>query len=96
MEFKEQYLNMRYPIEKERRVIEHAEEAIRRAGSEPHTKVIRGGTDGARLTYMGLLTPNLFAGGEAFHSKIEWVPAQVMESAAATIVNLAAVWAERG
>jgi tripeptide aminopeptidase len=95
LEITEQYLNMRYPIEKEPRLIEYAQEAIRRTGTEPHTKVIRGGTDGARLTYMGLLTPNLFAGGEAFHSKIEWVPVQVMEKAVETILNLAAVWAER-
>lgn len=94
LKFEEQYLNMRYHIEKEPRLIEYAEEAIRRTGVEPYTKVIRGGTDGARLTYMGLLTPNLFAGGEAFHSKIEWVPVQVMEKAVETIVNLAAVWAE--
>jgi tripeptide aminopeptidase len=95
LDVKEQYLNMRYPIEKEPRLLEYAEEAIRRAGAEPHSKVIRGGTDGARLTYMGLLTPNVFAGGEAFHSKIEWVPVQVMEKAVETIVNLAAVWAEK-
>ncbi len=94
LEFKEQYLNMRYPIEKEPRVLEYAEEAIRRAGVEPHYTVIRGGTDGAKLTYEGLLTPNLFAGGEAFHSKIEWVPVQVMEKSVETIVNLAVVWAE--
>jgi tripeptide aminopeptidase len=96
LKIKEQYLNMRYPIEKEPRLVEYAEEAIRRSGVEPFTKVIRGGTDGARLTYMGLLTPNLFAGGEAFHSKIEWVPVQVMEKAVETIVNLTQVWAERG
>jgi tripeptide aminopeptidase len=96
LELTEQYLNMRYPIEKEPRLIEYAEEAIRRTGVEPHTKVIRGGTDGARLTYMGLLTPNLFAGGEAFHSKIEWVPVQVMEKAVETIVALSGVWAEKG
>ncbi|UCG50854.1 MAG: peptidase T [Candidatus Latescibacterota bacterium] len=94
LEFKEQYLNMRYPIEKEPRVLEHAEEAIRRTGVEPHYMLIRGGTDGAKLTYEGLLTPNLFAGGEAFHSKIEWVPVQVMEKSVETILNLAAVWAE--
>jgi tripeptide aminopeptidase len=93
---KEQYLNMRYPIQKEPRLVEYAEEAMRRSGLEPFCKVIRGGTDGARLTYMGLLTPNLFAGGEAFHSKIEWVPVQVMEKAVETIVNLAAVWADKG
>jgi tripeptide aminopeptidase len=96
LEIKEQYLNMRYPIEKEPKILRYAEEAIRRCGVEPHTKVIRGGTDGARLTYMGLLTPNLFAGGEAFHSKIEWVPVQVMEKAVETIVHLSAVWAEKG
>ncbi len=94
LEFKEQYLNMRYPIEKEPRVLEYAEEAIRRTGVDPHFTLIRGGTDGARLTYEDLLTPNLFAGGEAFHSKIEWVPVQVMEKSVETIVNLAVVWAE--
>jgi tripeptide aminopeptidase len=95
LDINEQYLNMRYPIEKEPRLLEYAEEAIRRAGAEPHSKVIRGGTDGARLTYMGLLTPNMFAGGEAFHSKIEWVPVQVMEKAVETIIHLAGVWAEK-
>jgi tripeptide aminopeptidase len=96
LEFKEQYLNMRYPLEKDRRVLEYAEEAIRRTGVEPHYTLIRGGTDGAKLTYAGLLTPNLFAGGEAFHSKIEWIPVQVMDKAVETIVNVALVWAERG
>jgi len=95
LEFKEQYLNMRYPLEKDPRVLKYAEEAVRRAGIEPHYTLIRGGTDGAKLTYSGLLTPNLFAGGEAFHSKIEWVPVQVMEKAAETIVHLALVWAEK-
>ena len=94
LEFKEQYLNMRYPLEKDRRVLEYAEKAIRRTGVEPHFTLIRGGTDGAKLTYAGLLTPNLFAGGEAFHSKIEWVPVQVMEKAVETILHLAEVWAE--
>ncbi|UCH84492.1 MAG: peptidase T [Candidatus Latescibacterota bacterium] len=95
IEFNEQYLNMRYLIEKEPLVLENAKEAIRRTGTEPHYTLIRGGTDGAKLTYDGLLTPNLFAGGEAFHSKIEWVPVQVMEKAVETVVNLAVVWAER-
>lgn len=94
LEFKEQYLNMRYPLEKDARVLEYAEEAIRLIGVEPHYTLIRGGTDGAKLTYAGLLTPNLFAGGEAFHSKIEWVPVQVMEKAVDTIVSLAVVWAK--
>jgi len=86
---------MRYPLEKEPRVLAYAEEAVRRAGIEPRSSLIRGGTDGAKLTYAGLLTPNLFAGGEAFHSRIEWVPVQVMEKAVETIINLAAIWAEK-
>ncbi len=94
LEFKEQYLNMRYLIEKKPLVLELAAEAIRRAGVEPQYTLIRGGTDGAKLTYEGLLTPNLFAGGEAFHSKIEWVPVQVMEKAVETLLNLATVWSE--
>lgn len=93
--FKEQYRNMRDPIEKEPRLVEYAMEAIRRVDLEPFTRVIRGGTDGARLTFMGLLTPNIFAGGEAFHSKIEWVPAQALEKATETILRLAEVWAEK-
>ena len=95
LDFKEQYLNMRYPIEADMRIVEYAEEAIRRTGTKPERTLVRGGTDGARLTHMGLLTPNVFAGGEAFHSKIEWVPVQVMEKAVDTIVNLAQVWAEK-
>jgi tripeptide aminopeptidase len=95
LEFREQYLNMRYPLEKDPRVLAYAEEAVRRTGVEPHYTLIRGGTDGAKLTYAGLLTPNLFAGGEAFHSRIEWVPVQAMDKAVETIVHLAAVWAEK-
>ncbi|MFQ5511582.1 MAG: peptidase T [Candidatus Krumholzibacteriia bacterium] len=95
LDIEEQYLNMRYPIEKEPRLLEYAEEAVRRAGVEPYNTVVRGGTDGSRLTYMGLLTPNIFDGGEAFHSKIEWVPVQVMEKAVETIVYIAQVVAEK-
>jgi tripeptide aminopeptidase len=95
LEVKEAYLNMRYKIEEEPRLIEYADEAVRRAGLEPRHTLVRGGTDGARLSYMGLLTPNLFTGGEAFHSKIEWVPVQVMEQSVEVIVNLASVWAEK-
>ncbi len=91
----ESYRNMRYQIDKEPRLIQYAEEAIRRTDVEPKHTIIRGGTDGARLSYMGLPCPNLFAGGEAIHSTLEWVPVQVMEKAAETIVRLAEVWAER-
>jgi tripeptide aminopeptidase len=91
----ESYRNMRYQIDKEPRLVEYAEEAIRRADVKPKHTIIRGGTDGARLSYMGLPCPNLFAGGEAIHSTLEWVPVQVMEKAAEAIVRLAEVWAER-
>jgi tripeptide aminopeptidase len=86
---------MRYKIEEQPRVIEYAEEAIRRVGVKPRHELIRGGTDGSRLSYMGLPCPNLFAGGEAIHSTLEWVPVQVMEKATETIVQLASIWTEK-
>jgi len=95
IEYKEYYRNMRYKIEEEPRLVAYAEEAIQRIGEDPHSELIRGGTDGARLSYMGLPCPNLFAGGEAIHSTIEWVPVQVMEKAAETIVRLSEIWAEK-
>jgi tripeptide aminopeptidase len=61
---------------------------------EPKLGSIRGGTDGSRLSYMGLPCPNIFAGGHAFHSPLEWVSRQDMEKAVMTIVELAKVWAE--
>ena len=94
-EFKESYRNMRYQIDKEPRLVTYAEEATKRAGVTPRHSIIRGGTDGARLSYMNLPCPNIFAGGEAIHSVLEWVPVQVMDKAAETIVRLAEVWAER-
>jgi len=95
VEFTESYRNMRYKIDPEPRLVQFAEEAVRRAGVQPHHELVRGGTDGARLSYMGLPCPNLFAGGEGIHSEREWVPVQVMEKAAETTVHLAAIWAER-
>ena len=95
VDIKESYRNMRYQIDKEPRLVKYAEEAITRIGVTPRHSIIRGGTDGARLSYMGLPCPNLFAGGEAIHSTLEWVPVQVMQKAAETIVRLAEIWAER-
>lgn len=95
IEYIEYYRNMRYKIEEEPRLVAYAEEAIKRAGVTPHHGLIRGGTDGARLSYMGLPCPNLFAGGEAIHSEREWVPVQVMEKAAETIIRLSELWAEK-
>ena len=74
--------------------IEHAREAMRRAGIEPIEKPIRGGTDGSRLSFMGLPTPNLFAGEHNFHSRLEWTSRQDLERATALIVELARVWTE--
>jgi tripeptide aminopeptidase len=74
-------------------IVEKAEEAIRRAGLTPRRGLIRGGTDGARLTFAGLPTPNLFAGYHNAHSKREWVSLQDMDRAVETIIQLVQVWA---
>ena len=76
-------------------VVDYAREAIRRAGLEPVERAIRGGTDGSRLSFMGLPTPNIFVGEHNFHSRREWVSVQDMEKAVDVIVNLARVWEER-
>jgi len=89
----EQYRNMREILDGHPHVVENAREAIRRAGLEPRSKPIRGGTDGSRLSFMGLPTPNLFAGEHNFHSRLEWVAVQDMEKAVEVIVNLCQVWA---
>ncbi|RMD73436.1 MAG: M20/M25/M40 family metallo-hydrolase, partial [Bacteroidetes bacterium] len=91
----EQYRNMKEVLDQHPLVVELAEEAIRRAGLEPKRRSIRGGTDGSRLSYMGLPCPNIFAGEHAFHSKHEWVSVQDMEKSAETIVHLATLWAVR-
>jgi tripeptide aminopeptidase len=91
----QQYRNMREVLEKHPQVVDHAMEAIRRAGVKPVLSSIRGGTDGSRLSFMGLPCPNIFAGEHAFHSKQEWVSVQDMQKAVETIVHLASVWEER-
>ena len=75
-------------------VIEAAQEAVRRAGLEPTMQFVRGGTDGSRLSERGLPTPNIFTGGEDFHSRHEWICLADMGAAVATILHLAQVWAE--
>ena len=91
----EQYRNMRVVLDQHPDVADHAYEAIRRCGLEVVTKSIRGGTDGSRLSFMGLPTPNLFAGEHNFHSRLEWVSRQDMEKAVDVIVTLCRVWEER-
>jgi tripeptide aminopeptidase len=95
MEVKQQYRNMKQVIDRHPEIIDHAMEAIRRAGLQPRKTSIRGGTDGSRLSFMGLPCPNLFAGEHAFHSRAEWVSIQDMEAAVRTIVHLAMVWEDR-
>ena len=90
----EQYRNMRDGLAEAPHVVEAALEAARRAGLEPTLPSIRGGTDGSRLTEMGLPTPNVFAGGNEFHSVREWISVQDIAVSAATVVELLKVWAE--
>jgi tripeptide aminopeptidase len=94
IDVRDTYRNMRTVIEENPRVVEAALEAIRRAGVEPRLAITRGGTDGAVLSAQGLPTPNLFTGGQEYHSVREWASVQDMAAAAATIVELAGVWAE--
>jgi tripeptide aminopeptidase len=91
----EQYRNMKVVLKDHPQIVENAVEAIRRVGLMPHRGIIRGGTDGSRLSHMGLPCPSLFAGGHAFHSPLEWISRQDMEKAVAVIVELARVWEER-
>lgn len=96
-EFKisEQYRNMKKMLDKYPQIMENAVEAIRRAGLKPKTDSIRGGTDGSRLSFMGLPCPNLFAGEMGIHSKREWVSVQDMNKAVETIVNICTVFEEK-
>jgi tripeptide aminopeptidase len=90
----EQYRNMGEVLARHPRVVEHARIAMRRVGIEPVERGIRGGTDGSRLSFMGLPTPNLFAGEHNFHSRVEWVSVQDMDKAVEVIVELCRVWWE--
>ena len=94
IEVVDSYRNMRPFIDESPRVVENALEAMRRAGVEPKLAITRGGTDGAVLSAMGLPTPNIFTGGQQYHSVREWASVQDMAAAAATIVELVGVWAQ--
>jgi tripeptide aminopeptidase len=95
LEIKQQYRNMKRVIDRHPQIVDNAMEAIRRAGLKPVKASVRGGTDGSRLSFMGLPCPNIFAGEHAFHSRLEWVSRQDMEKAVQTIVHLAMIWEER-
>jgi tripeptide aminopeptidase len=92
---KQQYRNMKSVIGRHPEIVENAVEAIRRAGLTPVRGSIRGGTDGSRLSFMGLPCPNIFAGEHAFHSRQEWVSVQDMQAAVRTLINLAMIFEER-
>lgn len=91
----EQYRNMKEVLDQHPQVVEYAKEAISRSGLKVKMESIRGGTDGSRLSFMGLPCPNLFAGEQAIHSKLEFISIQDMNKAVETIVHLAAIWEEK-
>jgi tripeptide aminopeptidase len=95
LQIKESYRNMKYKLDEHPQVVEYALEAVERSGIKPIKNLIRGGTDGARLSFMGLPTPNIFTGGHNFHSQKEWISIQDMEKAVETIVNLVQIWTEK-
>ena len=94
VQVEESYRNMREVIDQHPLVVAHAREAIGRVGLTVRERAIRGGTDGSRLSFMGLPAPNIFAGEQNFHSRLEWVSVQDMEKAVDVIVELARVWEE--
>ena len=91
----EQYRNMKKILDQHPHIVNNALEAIRRAGMTPTQNAIRGGTDGSRLSYMGLPCPNIFTGGHAFHSPQEWISRQDMEAAVNTLIELVQIWEEQ-
>ncbi len=97
MEFKitEQYRNMKEVLDNHPKVVAFAKQAYKRAGLKPINEPIRGGTDGSRLSFMGLPCPNLFTGMQAIHSKHEWIGVKDMEKAVEVLVHLAQVWEEK-
>ena len=95
LEVEESYRNMKDVLDNHPDVVEKAQEAFRRAGLDPRIEPIRGGTDGSRLSFMGLPTPNIFAGEHNFHSRFEWISTSDMHKAVEVIIELCQVWEER-
>jgi tripeptide aminopeptidase len=91
---KEQYRNMKLVLDEHPQIVAYGMEAINRSGLNAKLCSIRGGTDGSRLSFMGLPTPNIFAGEHAFHGRQEWVSVQDMQKAVQTILHLCAIWEE--
>jgi tripeptide aminopeptidase len=95
-EVTESYRNMREVLDAHPLVIQRARQAVKAAGLEPRMEPIRGGTDGARLSFMGMPCPNLFSGAMMPHSRLEWISETALEQAAETIVHLCRFWTEAG
>ncbi|KDR96055.1 peptidase T. Metallo peptidase. MEROPS family M20B [Peptoclostridium litorale DSM 5388] len=96
LNIKDQYYNMKEKVEPVLHIVEIAKEAMEQAGVEADVKPIRGGTDGARLSYMGLPCPNIFTGGHNFHGRYEYICAQSMEKAVQVIINISKLYAQKG
>ncbi len=96
LEIKEQYRNMKAVLDKYPQIVDYGMEAIKRSGLAANLRSIRGGTDGSRLSFMGLPCPNIFAGEHAFHGKQEWVSVQDMQKAVEVILHLCMIWEEKG
>ena len=94
LELKHQYYNMRQEVEPHFFIVERAIKAMEMAGIKPKVQPIRGGTDGANLSFMGLPCPNIFAGGHNFHGKLEYVPLESMEKASEVILNIIQLFTE--
>jgi tripeptide aminopeptidase len=94
LDIKESYRNMKFKLDEEPRAVSYALEAVKKAGVKPIQKKIRGGTDGAMLSFKGLPTPNIFAGGMNFHSKTEYIPLGSMEAAVRTILELVKIFSK--
>jgi tripeptide aminopeptidase len=95
IEVKDQYYNMREKVEPMMHIVDIAEKAMKNLGIKPLIKPIRGGTDGSRLSYMGLPCPNIFAGGHNFHGKYEYVPVESMQKAVDVIIEIAQLVAKQ-
>jgi tripeptide aminopeptidase len=94
LELRDQYYNMREKVEPVFHIVQIAEKAMPEVGVKPVVVPIRGGTDGARLSYMGLPCPNIFAGGHNFHGKFEFVPLESMEKAVDVILRIIQLYAK--
>lgn len=92
---KDQYYNMGEIIQKDPTVLTIAEEAMKNVGIKPHVFPVRGGTDGSKISYMGLPTPNLFAGGENMHGRFEYVSEETMEKAVDVIIEIVKLFAKK-